>query len=110
MIAGSVTVHVHDGGEAIVPDGRRLYAAETLHMTAWDADPAHAELDAHVVYRWQEREAERDPGADADRDPRRRPPVEHRDRLRPDRPAQVDVDGSRFFERDWTERIPRNLV
>ena len=37
------TVHVHDGGEAIVPDGRRLYAAETLRMTARDADPAHAE-------------------------------------------------------------------
>ena len=32
-----VTVHVHDGGEAIVPDGRRLYAAETLRMTAPDA-------------------------------------------------------------------------
>jgi hypothetical protein len=23
---------------------------------------------------------------------------------------RVDVDGSRFFERDWTERILRNLV
>ena len=55
VIAGSTTVHVHDGGEAIVPDGRRLYAAETLRMTAWDADPARAELVADVVYRWQER-------------------------------------------------------
>ena len=60
VIAGSTTVHVHDGGEAIVPDGRRLYAAETLRMTAWDRDPARAELDANVVYRWQERE----PGGD----------------------------------------------
>ena len=29
-------------------------------MTAWDADPARAELDADVVYRWQEREVGRD--------------------------------------------------
>ena len=23
---------------------------------------------------------------------------------------EVDVDGERFFERDWSERIPRHLV
>jgi hypothetical protein len=110
VIAGSVTVHVHDGGEAVVPDGRRLYAAETLRMTAWDADPAHAELDAHVVYRWQEREADR---------PGDLTPIEIRADAHQSSSATdfdltvrltVDVDGSRFFERDWTERIPRNLV
>ncbi len=110
MIAGSVTVHVHDGGEAIVPDGRRLYAAETLRMTAWDADPARAELDAHVVYRWQEREADRNGELT---------PIEIRADAHQSSTAtdfdltvrlRVDVDGSRFFERDWTERIPRNLV
>ena len=63
VIGGSTTVHVHDGGEAIVPDGRRLYSAETLRMTAWDAEPARAELDANVVYRWQEREVDRPDGA-----------------------------------------------
>ena len=35
-------------------DGRRLYAAETMTLTAFDADPARASLDADVVYRWQE--------------------------------------------------------
>ena len=88
VIGGSVTVHVHDGGESIVPDGRRLYAAETLRMTAWDADPARAELDAHVVYRWQEREAGRERRADPDRDPGGLPADEHGDRLRPDRPPR----------------------
>jgi hypothetical protein len=52
VLAGSTTVHVHDGGETVTPDGRRLYAAETLRMTARDDDPARAELDADVVYRW----------------------------------------------------------
>ena len=59
-----MTVTVHDGGEDILDDGRRLYAAETLTMTASDADPARASLDADVVYRWQRpRLRDRDPGA-----------------------------------------------
>ena len=37
-----VTVTIHDGGEDILEDGRRLYSAETLELTACDADPAHA--------------------------------------------------------------------
>ncbi len=110
VIAGSVTVHVHDGGESIVPDGRRLYAAETLRMTAWDDDPARAELDAHVVYRWQEHEAGRSGG------------LTHIE-IRADSfqtstatdfelsvQLEVDVDGARFFERSWHEVIARDLV
>jgi putative CocE/NonD family hydrolase len=110
VIAGSVTVHVHDGGEAIVPDGRRLYAAETLRMTAWDDDPARAELDAHVVYRWQEREGDRDgelTRIEIRADSRQASTATDFDlavRL------EVDVDGTRFFERSWHEIIPRHLV
>ena len=59
VLDGSVTVRIHDGGEDIVPDGRRLYAAESIRMTACDTDPARAELDADVVYRWQERDPAR---------------------------------------------------
>lgn len=110
VIANSVTVHVHDGGETIVPDGRRLYAAETLRMTAWDEDPARAELDAHVVYRWQEHE----PGRSGELTR-----IEiHADSQQTSTATdfdltvrlEVDVDGARFFERVWSERIPRHLV
>ena len=110
VIAGSVTVHVHDGGEDIVPDGRRLYAAETLRMTAWDGDPARAELDAHVVYRWQEREAARNgelTRIEIRADSRQTSTATDFDlgvRL------EVDLDGERFFERDWHEVIPRDLA
>jgi uncharacterized protein len=110
VLDGSVTVHFHDGGEDVVPDGRRLYAAETIRMTAWDDDPARAELDADVVYRWQER----DPGSDEDlvrieirAASTQRSTVSDFDlsvRL------EVDVDGERFFERAWQETIPRTLV
>ena len=110
VIAVSVTVHVHDGGESIVPDGRRLYAAETLRMTAWDDDPARAELDAHVVYRWQEHEAGRSGELTY---------IEIRaDSFQTSTASdfdlsvqlEVDVDGARFFERSWHEVIARDLV
>jgi hypothetical protein len=110
VLAGSTTVHVHDGGETVTPDGRRLYAAETLRMTAWDDDPARAVLDADVVYRWQEREADRGEALTA---------IEIRARSTQTSTAtdfdltvrlEVDADGERFFERDWSESIPRRLV
>jgi hypothetical protein len=79
-------------------------------MTAWDDEPARAELDADVVYRWQERE----PGRDGELTrieiravSRQRSTVSDFElsvRL------EVDVDGDRFFERDWRETIPRQLV
>jgi putative CocE/NonD family hydrolase len=110
VLDGSVTVRFHDGGEDIVPDGRRLYAAESIRMTAWDDDPARAELDADVVYRWQERDParngeltrieiravsqQRSTASDFDLSVR----------------LEVDVDDERFFERAWRETIPRHLV
>ncbi len=111
VLAGSVTVHVHDGGEAIVPDGRRLYAAETLRMTAWEDDPARADLIANVVYRWQERE----PDGPADELTRIEIRADSTQTSTADAfdlavRLEVDVDGERFFERDWREVIPRHLV
>ncbi|MFL5685231.1 MAG: CocE/NonD family hydrolase [Chloroflexota bacterium] len=110
VLTRSVTVRFHDGGEDIVPDGRRLYAAESIRMTAWDQDPARAELDADVVYRWQERDPTGDGGLT---------PIDIRavSQQRSTASAfdlsvrlEVDVDGERFFEREWHETIPRHLV
>jgi uncharacterized protein len=110
VVAGSVTVRIHDGGEDIVPDGRRLYAAETISMTAWDGDPARAELDANVVYRWQERDPERN--GELTRIEIRAVSRQHSTVTDFDLSVrlEVDVDSDRFFERDWHETIPRHLV
>ena len=110
VIAGSTTVHVHDGGEEIVPDGRRLYAAETLRMTAWDTDPARATLEAHVIYRWQEVEAARN--GELTRIEIRADSLQTSTLTDFDLTVslEVDVDGVRFFERTWHEVIPRHLV
>jgi len=103
VIGGTVTVAIHDGGEDVLSDGRRLYSAETLHLTASDADPARASLMADVVYRWQELTFD----------------VEIRARSRQTSDAsafdlhvdlEVDLDGEPFFRRDWHESIPRRLV
>jgi uncharacterized protein len=110
MLAGSVTVRIHDGGEDIVPDGRRLYAAETISMTAWDGDPARAELDADVVYRWQERDPARN--GELTRIEIRAVSRQHSTATDFDLSVrlEVDIDGQRFFGRDWHETISRHLV
>ena len=103
VVDGSVTVTIHDGGEEVLHDGRRLYAAETLRLTARDDDPGRAAMDADVVYRWWEHEAH----------------VEIRARSVQASTAaefdltvelEVDLDGEQFFRRRWEERIPRRLV
>jgi len=107
---GAVTVRFHAGGEELLADGRRLYAAESIRMTAWDADPARAELDADVLYRWQERDPARDgelTRIEIRAVSQQRSTISNFDltvRL------EVDVDGEGFFERDWQETIPRQLV
>jgi hypothetical protein len=103
VIAGTVTASVHDGGEDLLEDGRRLYAAETLTMTASDADPARATLDADVVYRWREHDFETE--------------IRARSTQTSDTRAfhltvdlEVDVDGEPFFRRAWNGTIERRLV
>ena len=103
VLAGSVTVSVHDGGEDVLADGRRLYAAETLTMTAFDADPARAILDADVVYRWHEHTFETEIRA-------RSYQTSDAEAFHLSVDLEVDVDGARFFERSWRESIERRLV
>ena len=103
VIAGTVTVSVHDGGEDFLEDGRRLYAAETLTMTASDAEPARAILDADVVYRWREHAFETEIRA-------RSTQTSDAEAFHLTVDLEVDVDGEPFFRRAWSETIERRLV
>ena len=103
VINDRVTVTIHDGGENILEDGRRLYAAETLRLTAGDADPAQASLEADVVYRWREHTFDTEIRASS--------------RQTSDATAfqlsvelEVDLDSEPFFRRRWEESIERRLV
>jgi hypothetical protein len=103
VIRGTTTVTIHDGGEDVLEDGRRLYAAETLRLTASDHDPATATLDADVVYHWT------DAGHAIEIRARS---LQASDVGTFDITVDLDVtlDGAAFFERHWQERIPRRLV
>jgi hypothetical protein len=103
VIAGTTTVTVHDGGEDVLDDGRRLYAAETLTMTASDADPARASLDADVVYRWRDHDFETEIRAHSTQ-------TSDADAFDLTVDLEVDVDGDPFFRRTWRESIERRLV
>jgi hypothetical protein len=103
VIDASVTVTIHDGGSDALHDGRRLYAAETIWLTARNDEPARALLDADVVYRWWEHDHTIE--------------IRARSTQSSDDEAfdlsvdlEVDLDGARFFAQRWEERIPRDLV
>jgi hypothetical protein len=103
VIAGTVTVTIHDGGEDVLDDGRRLYSAETLTVTASDADPSHATMDADVVYRWQDHGSATEIRARS---------VQTSDAATFGLSVDLDVelDGEPFFRRTWRESVERRLV
>ncbi len=103
VIAGTVTVTVHDGGEDVLDDGRRLYSTETLVMTASDAHPAHATLDADVVYRWHDHNVQTEIRA-------RSTQTSDAEAFHLTIELEVEVDGEPFFRRTWREDIERRLV
>ncbi len=103
VLRGTVAVTIFDGGASLQEDGSRLYSSERLVLTASDADPAHARLDSDVVYRWTVDGFDIDIGAQGE--------------IASDEGAfdvrvrlDVRLDGEPFFEREWREAIPRNLV
>jgi len=104
VIAGSVTVRTSEFGESVLPDGRStLYSGERLEMTARDADPADARMDNEVVYRLRD-----DRGVvlvESSVTVRTTPTDFH---MTVD--LTVALDGEPFFERTWSETIPRRLV
>ena len=103
VVKGTSTVTIHDGGEEVLADGRRLYSAETLRLTADDADPARARLDADVVYRWREHIFETEIRAHSS---------QTSDAAAFDLAVEleVDLDGEPFFRRRWHESIERRLL
>lgn len=103
VIAGTVTVTIREGGTTLLEDGRSLYSAERLTMTASDPDPARVVFDSDVVYRWDAGTFRSEIRATAT-------VVSDAGALDARVALEVDLDGARFFERAWTERIPRRLV
>ncbi|MFL5778311.1 MAG: CocE/NonD family hydrolase [Chloroflexota bacterium] len=103
VMADTVTVTTHDGAEDVLEDGRRLYTAERLRLTAHRRDPGRTELDADVVYRWHEHETDIEIRAGSRQ-------VSDAASLDLSVDLAVDLDGQRFYERHDRELVPRRLV
>jgi hypothetical protein len=103
VLAGSVTVEVYGGDTTRLPDGRTLFNAERLLLTAYERDPAHVRLANEVDYRLDEHGHEthirtagtiRSTATDFHID------VE----------LIVRLNGNLFFQKSWLESIPRRLL
>jgi hypothetical protein len=103
VIAGSVTVSSYGGDTAELPDGRSLTTNERLAITAFHADPAHAQLINECNYILRERGYEthvhssgafRSTATD----------------FHLDIQLTVKLNGKLFFRKSWLETVPRNLV
>jgi uncharacterized protein len=103
VTAGSVTVHLYEGGTTVLEDGRSLFTSERLDMTAFHQDPATAVLENDVVYRWHDSAFATEIRA-AGRT------TSDASSFFFDLRLEVDLDGARFFEREWHEVVPRHLV
>jgi len=102
VIAGTVTVSTHDGGDTVLPDGSRLYSAESHDLTASDADPAAARMASRIRY-----VLERDGHAievDVDGDT-----TSTVDAFEIDIRLAVRLDGEPFHDARTTESIARDL-
>lgn len=103
VMAGTVTVTTHDGGDTILADGTRLYSAESHDLTASDADPARARMASRIRYVLERDGHAIEVDVDGETASTART-FELNIRL------AVRLDGEPFHEARTTESIPRDLV
>ena len=99
-----VTIRTHEGETTTMPDGASaLYVGETLLMSASEREPGHGRFENACEYR-------------LDRDSRRIRVVADGTTVATgaafdmDVGLRVELDGEPFFERNWHEVIPRDLL
>jgi predicted acyl esterase len=103
VIAGSTTVEIYGGDTTILPDGRSLFNAERLLLTAYERDPAHVTFSNQVDYRLREHGYEthiRSSGTIRSTASDFHINIE----------LLVTLDGNTFFQRSWLESVPRQLL
>jgi hypothetical protein len=103
VLEGSVTVEIYGGDTTVLPDGRSLFNAERLLLTAYERDPAHVQLANEVNYRLKEYGYEthiRTTGAIRSTESDFHINIE----------LSVTLNGNTFFQKSWLESIPRQLL
>jgi hypothetical protein len=103
VLSNEVTVATFEGGSTTTPDGTTLYGSEQHEMTASDVAPATARMTSEIVYRLEQDGARVEAVATAET-------TSTATDLRLRGALRVRLDDEPFFERDWDETIPRQLV
>jgi putative CocE/NonD family hydrolase len=101
---GTFTIDTHEGETSVLPDGHStLYVGETLRMVASEVEPGAGRFENACEYRLE-------------RDGRRIVVVADGTTIASGSSfdmrvgIRVDIDGARFFDREWHEEIPRDLT
>lgn len=103
-VAGAVTVRTHEASTSILADGvSSLYVAETLAMTASEREPGTGRFENRCEYRLIQEGHDVDVVADGTT-------IATEEAFEILVELRVKLDGAPFFERDWHEVIPRDLL
>jgi hypothetical protein len=97
-------VSIHEAATTVLPDrSSTLYVAETIDMAAWKRAPGTGRFENACEYRL-------DSEGHAIRVTADGTTIATESAFDWSVRIRVDLDGNRFFERDWRERIPRDLL
>ena len=101
---GSITIRTYEAATSTLPDGiSTLYVDERLEMTASAREPGRGRFENACEYRLERDGRKVDIVADGTT-------VATEESFEMDVSIRVDLDGVRFFERDWHEVIQRDLL
>jgi len=102
--AGTVMVRTHEASMSVMPDGAStLFVGEALEMTASEREPGHGRFENACEYRLDSDGHQITIVADGTT-------VATSTALEMEVGIRVELDGMPFFERDWHEVIPRDLL
>ncbi|MBI3243891.1 MAG: CocE/NonD family hydrolase [Chloroflexi bacterium] len=103
VINQTMTVNVYEGGTAVLPDGRSLFASERIEMATHQIDPLKTRMFNEVVYRLEESGYQIE--------------IHSSGSVRctetefiMDIQLRVDLNGNLFFHKSWLKSLPRRLV
>jgi putative CocE/NonD family hydrolase len=97
-------VSIHEAATTVLPDGAStLYVAETIDMAAWKRAPGTGRFENVCEYRLDSEGHRIAVTADGTT-------IATESAFDWSVRIRVDLDGAPFFERDWRERIPRDLL
>jgi hypothetical protein len=99
----TTTVHIYEGGSAVLPDGRVVYNSERIEITSHATDPLLTRMYNEVIYRFDDHGYKIEIHASGTKRATEK-------EFHLDVQLLVTLNGAEFFRRSQIESIPRRLV